>query len=441
MSNLETGQNPIGLTESISEMGSVDWESLVDHRTCVQQNEDLASVQEKFRQADVSFMAVLDRKRVIGLCARHEIAMRLGSQYGFSLFGRTPVRDHLVAQPLLINVKQVWSDVLQRVFSRSGESFNQDVLLVDDRCTFLGLISVQTLVRLQTRLLMQSIVELEQKQAEICRRNQQLTEDLRMAREVQLAMLPRTVPTVPPEAAPDVSAVRVFSHHAPLGLVSGDFFDVFPVSDTAIAVLIADVMGHGVQAALVMAMMRALIQNHREAAAEPGRLLTALNRDFCDMLKGSSLSTFASAFSLVIDIGAGEFRYANAGHPCPIHLCRQTGHAAHLDCVQSSNGGLLGVRPNVVYHTGSAELKAQDAVVLFTDGLFEVRGEDDDLLGPERLLALVASTMKQSGQVLIRDLVSGVQGFSPHGQFEDDVCLVTVEIGEIAPEGLYRPLA
>src|SRR5690606_296846 len=146
-----------------------------DHRTCVQQNEDLASVQEKFRQTNVSFMAVLDRQRVVGLCARHEIAMRLGSQYGFALFGRTPVRDHLVAQPLSINVKQGWSDVLQRVFLRTGESFNQDVLLVDDRCAFLGLISVQTLVRLQTRLLMQSIVELEQKQDEIGRRNQQLT--------------------------------------------------------------------------------------------------------------------------------------------------------------------------------------------------------------------------------------------------------------------------
>lgn len=441
MSDLETGQNPIGLMEPISEMGSVDWETLVDHRTCVQQNEDLASVQEKFRQTNVSFIAVLDRERVIGLCARYEIAMRLGSQYGFALFGRTPVRDHLVAQPLSINVKQGWSDVLQRMFLRTGESFNQDVLLVDDRCAFLGLISVQTLVRLQTRLLMQSIVELEQKQDEICRRNQQLTEDMRMAREVQLAMLPRTVPTVPPDVVQDASAVRIFSHYAPFGLVSGDFFDVFPVSDTAIAIFVADVMGHGVQAALVMAMMRALIQNHREAAADPGRLLTALNSDFCDMLKGSNLSTFASAFSLVIDIGAGEFRYANAGHPCPIRLCRQAGRATHLDCVQSSNGGVLGVRPGVNYRTGSVELRAGDAVVLFTDGLFEIRGKDDDPLGQERLLALVESNLKQSGQVLVRDLINSVQDFSPQGQFEDDVCLVTVEIGEVAPEGRSRPLA
>jgi len=434
MSDLETGQNPIGLTGSISEMAGVDWETLVDHRACVQQNEPLGRVYEKFRQAEVGFMAVLDKKRAIGLCARHEIGMRLASRYGVSLFEKAPVRDHLVRQPLLIHTRQLWADVLQRVFSRTGESFNQDVLLVDDRSTFLGLISVQTLVRLQTRLLMQSIVQLEQKQAEIVRRNQQLTEDLRMAREVQLAMLPRTVPTVPPGVAPEASAMRVFSRYAPLGLVSGDFFEVFPISDTAMAILIADVMGHGVQAALVMSMIRALIHDHGDASTDPGRFLTTLNRSLCGILKGSRLSTFASAFSLAVDIRAGELRYANAGHPCPIHLCRSAGRAVHLDCARSNNGGVLGVRPDVTYRTGSAALKAQDAVLLFTDGLFEIRGEDGDILGQERLLELAAARMRQSGEALVQALIDGARGISPSAQFEDDVCLVAVEIGDL-PSG------
>ncbi|MGX2040713.1 PP2C family protein-serine/threonine phosphatase [Methylocaldum sp. MU1018] len=433
MSDMDTGRNPIGLAEPVSEMASVDWQTLVDHRVCVQHDEPLASVYEKFRQADVAFMAVLDKKRIIGLCARYEIGMRLGSQYGYSLFAKAPVRDHLVAQPLLIDTGQLWVDVLRRVFSRTGTSFNQDVLLADDRGTFLGLISVQTLVRLQTRLLTESIMQLERKQAEISRRNQQLTEDLRMAREVQSAMLPRAMPTIPPGVAPEASIVRVSSRYAPLGLVSGDFFEVFPVSDSAIAILIADVMGHGVQAALVMAMMRALIQDHSDAASDPGRFLTALNQSFCGILKGSSLSTFASAFSLVIDVGAGELRYANAGHPCPIHLSRRAGRAVYLDCVQSSNGGVLGVKSDVTYRTGSAPSKAQDAVLLFTDGLFEVRGKEDDILGRERLLALAAASTQQSGEGLVQALIDGVRDFSSRGQFEDDVCLVAVEIGDILP--------
>ncbi|WP_324879048.1 PP2C family protein-serine/threonine phosphatase [Methylocaldum sp.] len=431
MTNLEASENPIGFTEAISEMVSVDWLTLVDHRTCVQLSEPLERVYEKFRQADVSFMAVLDKERVIGLCARHEIGMQLGSQYGFSLFGKAPVRDHLVALPLLINPKQLWADVLQRVFSRTGASFNQDVLLVDDRTTFLGLISVQTLVRLQTRLLMQSIAQLEQKQAEISRRNQQMTEDLRMAREMQLAMLPRTMPTIPPGVAPEASAIRVLSHYAPLGLVSGDFFEILPISDTAIAVLIADVMGHGVQAALVMAMMRALIQDHSDAATDPGEFLTALNRNLCEILEDSSLPTFASAFSLVIDFSAGELRYANAGHPCPIHFHHETGRAVHLDCEKSSNGGVLGVRADVTYRTGKAALKEGDAVLLFTDGLFEIRGEDGDILGQDRLFELAAANMTLSGEVLLQELINEVQGFSPQRQFEDDVCLVTVEIADV----------
>jgi serine phosphatase RsbU (regulator of sigma subunit) len=422
---------PIATIQSddhLEDFVSVNWQTLVNHSSCVQANDPIGHAYRKFAQIDAGFMAVVEDHRVIGLCARHEIGMKLGSQYGFSLFSKAPVSEHLVRDPLVIIVDQPWSEVLQRVFSRQGDIFNQDAVLVDQAGGLVGLISVQTLVQLQTNLLMQSIEQLKQKQEEITQRNRQLMEDLKMAREMQIAMLPHQPTTLPKGSPPEQSNVCVLSHYAPLGLVSGDFYEVIALSDTAIGVFIADVMGHGVQAALITAMIRALIRDHRSIAYKPGMFLTALNRSLCDILQTSNLTIFASAFILVVDLAEKTLRYANAGHPCPILLRPSTGKAMHLDCEKRSNGGLLGVCSEVTYPSGKMGLFPQDLVLLYTDGLFEIRDANDEILGQERLLALVSERMNRPGEVLIRELVDKVNDFSSEGQFEDDVCLVALEV-------------
>ncbi|CAL1239660.1 Protein serine/threonine phosphatase [Candidatus Methylocalor cossyra] len=415
-------------------MAAVDWLALVDHRHFVRADEPLERVHHQFQTNDVGFMAVLDGERPIGLCARHEVGMRLGSQYGFSLFGKTPVSRHLVREPLIIRCGQPWAEVLQRVFSRTGEQFNEDVLLVDEAGRFRGLISMQTLVRLQTRLLMQSIARLEQQQAEICRRNRQMTEDLLMAREMQLAMLRRELPQVASGGVPGRGAVEVLSHYAPLSVVSGDFYEVLAVSDTALGIMIADVMGHGVQAALVTAMMRALIQTYSATLAnnhDPGAFLTALNGNLCGILDSCRLPMFASAFALVADVATGSLSFANAGHPCPLLLRRTANQVLALECDEQSNGGLLGVTGAASYSTGRMSLATGDLVLLYTDGLFEVEGADGEILGQDGLARFAARHLARPGQELIERLVESVREFSSQGRFQDDVCLVGLEIREI----------
>jgi sigma-B regulation protein RsbU (phosphoserine phosphatase) len=432
----ESQQKPTGFPEPPpTDFASVDWQALIDYRHSVGADEPMERVYRRFSEIDEGFMAVVEDGRAIGLCARYEIGMKLGSQYGYSLFARTPVREHLVREPLLVGVEQPWSEVLQRVFSREVNNFNQDVVLVDGEGRLLGLISVRTLVRLQTRLLMQSIAQLEQKQVEISRHNRQLMDDLKMAREMQLAMLPHELPPLPNGTSPARSAVCIQTHYAPLGLVSGDFYEVLSISDTAVGVLIADVMGHGVQAALVTAMVRALIEDHRGVAGDPGAFLAMLNRSLCDILQGSNLAIFASAFALVVDLAEGVLRYANAGHPIPILLRRSRGEVRHLDCEERSNGGLLGVSGNMAYTSGQMALVAQDSILLYSDGLFEIRGAGDEILGQDGLLALVAKRMDSSGEFLVRELVREVVGFSPEGKFEDDVCVVALEIRELLGTG------
>lgn len=417
------------------EMAPVDWLTLVDHRGFVQADETLEQVQRRFQQANLRYMAVLEQDWAIGLCAGRQVGLRLGSQYGFALFAKQPIRNCLVPEPLIIRIGQPWAEVLQRVFSRTHDDFNEDALLLDEAGSFHGLISVQTLVRLQTRLLTQSIVCLEKQQAEISRHNRQMTEDLLMAREMQLAMLPRGLPDAPSGVVAGRGAVRVLSHYAPLKLVSGDFFEVLAVSESAVGLLIADVMGHGVQAALVTAMMRALIQDHGRLAADPGAFLTALNRSLTVILEGCQLPTFVSAFALVADVGAKSLSFANAGHHSPILLRPDTGAATALDCEQHHNGGLLGIARDTGYTTGRMDVEAGDRVLLFTDGLFEIQGSQGEILGLPGLAALAASLMARPGEAFVRDLMEAVRNFSPYGQFEDDVCLVSLEVLE-SPESM-----
>lgn len=410
---------------------AVDWQSLVDHRNSVEADVSLEQVQHRFQQANLRYMAVVEQGRTIGLCSSRQVSLKLGCQYGFALFGREPIRSCMVPEPLVIRVGQPWEDVLQRVFSRIHDDFNEDVLLVGEADACLGLISVQTVVRLQTRLLRQSIACLTEQKAEIVRQNRRMTEDLLMAREMQMALLPRKLPEVSTGVATGGGAVRLASHYEPLGLVSGDFFEVLAVSETALSILIADVMGHGVQAALITAMMRALIQDHRSLAGDPGAFLTALNRSLTMILDGCGLSTFVSALALVVDTATGSLGFANAGHPCPILLRPACGMTRVLDCHCRHNGGLLGIGLDTAYSAARIGLAAGDRVLVFTDGLFEIPGPDGEILGLSGLLALAAGLMPLPGDVFVDNLVQAARAFTPSGKFEDDVCLVGLEVLEI----------
>ena len=173
-----------------------------------------------------------------------------------------------------------------------------------------------------------ALKETEEKLAEYTRqlehKNKQTAEELKMARELQLAMLPHEFPCVPRHKPHAESDLDFFSYFFPAGAVSGDFFDVIPLSDTAVGLFICDVMGHDVRAALVTAMMRALVVD-LSATTEPGELLAQINREVAGVFNQTGSTMYATAFYLIADIARAEFRYASAAHPEPILLHRQPG--------------------------------------------------------------------------------------------------------------------
>jgi len=255
-----------------------------------------------------------------------------------------------------------------------------------------------------------------------------MEDDLDMAREVQQAFLPQQFPSLPQGAPPEESALRFVSKYLPTEALGGDFFHVAAISDTKAAVFICDVMGHGVRAALVTAIQRTLVEELQPVAHDPGEFLSQMNRALLSILRRTRSPMFASAFYLVADVAAGEMRYANAGHPRPLHLRRSGGSVGFLDGGNMRPGPALGVFDGTVYRTFAAPIAAEDLVLLFTDGLYEVESKKGELYDQTLLLRAVERRLYRPTEQIFEETIGEVRDFSATRSFEDDVCLVGMEV-------------
>jgi sigma-B regulation protein RsbU (phosphoserine phosphatase) len=274
---------------------------------------------------------------------------------------------------------------------------------------------------------------------ELREKNAQVEADLNMAREIQGAFLPERYPTFPRNASLKQSALRFHHCYLPTGAVGGDFFDVLPISDTQAGVFICDVMGHGVRAALVTAMVRTLAEELVSVAAVPDKFLVEVNRRLLGILTQTRMPMFASAFYLVVDLERGELRYSNAGHPSPLLVRRGVGRVEALGFPGSRPGPALGVFEESVYPMGRCPVVPQDLVVLFTDGLYEVEGAEGDEYGQERLLAAVSKRSRLPAGELFDELLADVQKHGGNRGFADDVCIVGVEVARVGLAENDRP--
>jgi hypothetical protein len=202
---------------------------------------------------------------------------------------------------------------------------------------------------------------------ELPQKNQQIAEQLRMARELQLALLPQQFPTVPADVPDDESALRFLSLYFPTGDVSGDFFSVFPVGEKAAGVFICDVMGRGVRSVLITSMIRALVGEEAQVTSDPGELLTRVNHALSEILKQARTTMFATCFYLVADVNNAQLRFANAGHPCALHIRQRSGPAEKLES-DGRVGPAMGILPSARYQTAARSMATGDlSICLRTD--------------------------------------------------------------------------
>jgi serine phosphatase RsbU (regulator of sigma subunit) len=406
---------------------SIDLRALVSHRTATQSVASMESVSEIFKNGIANFVAVLDGARLLGMCSRQETAGLLGGRYGFSVWARKPIGQHLCKQETRIAVTMPIGDVLRAVFARPDENFYDDVLLVDESGGFLGFIATETLFKVQNALLLTNIRELEERDRVIRHKNEQMETDLRMATELQQALMPNAYPSFPSESK-GVTALRFYHRYLPASMMGGDFFHIARLSDGTAGICICDVMGHGVRAALITAMLRALIETHAAQAADPGRFLTELNNEFTRIMKQTGTLVFATVLYCVINIGERGARFARAGHPAPLRVRRTAGEVQTVASGEGSSGPAMGLISNARFNTTQTELAPGDFLLFFTDGVVEVENKAGSDFGIEGLRQSIRSNLDQPTESLLEAIIGDVYKFADSTVLIDDACLVAAEM-------------
>lgn len=269
-------------------------------------------------------------------------------------------------------------------------------------------------------------LELAVSQRQLRLKNQQMEEDLRMAREIQQAIIPQQYPSFPQDAA-EKSILRFCHRYIPTGAVGGDFFNIRPLSDTRAGVFICDVMGHGVRSALITAILRALVEELTPVAADPGQMLAQINRDLRSILKQSGTPLFTTAFYMIADLEENRAYYANAGHPRPMVLHRAAGTCEMLALAEKRSPA-LGLFDNTRYATNSIPLRDQDRFVLFTDGVYDIE-KDGELLSPEWLQEELQRRRHLPLSATFDEILEELRRCSGQAEFPDDMCLLGMEVG------------
>jgi len=233
--------------------------------------------------------------------------------------------------------------------------------------------------------------------------------ELDEARRIQRMLLPATLP--------QMEGFELAASWQPASGVGGDCFDAIRFSRSRVALSIADVVGKGIPAALLMSNLQAAVRAFATEAARPAELCERVNTVLCGNI---AEGRFISFFYCVADAEAGLLSYTNAGH-FPPFVVRADGSVEHL----TSGGPVLGVFPDGVYEAASIPFSPGDRLVLYTDGITEARNDADEEFGEARLMSMAVEHRGCSAPALQARLVDGVASFTCR-QFTDDATLMVL---------------
>lgn len=197
--------------------------------------------------------------------------------------------------------------------------------------------------------------------------------ELNVATQIQLSMLPCIFP-----AFPDRDEIDIYATMTPAKEVGGDFYDFFMVDEKHLAIVVADVSGKGVPAALFMVIGKTLIKDHTQPGRDLGEVFTEVNNILCE---SNDNGMFITAFEGVLDLETGEFRYVNAGHEPPFIYRKETGFESY----KTRPGFVLAGMENIKYREQKIQLNVGDRIFQYTDGVTEATDRQNQLYGMERL--------------------------------------------------------
>jgi serine phosphatase RsbU (regulator of sigma subunit) len=253
------------------------------------------------------------------------------------------------------------------------------------------------------------VAQMVYKQQEQVREHERIEQELRTAQAIQHAFLPKDVPALP--------GWQLMPYYQPAREVGGDFYDIFVFADGRLGLVIGDVSGKGVPAALVMATVHTMLRTAVQGMLAPGEVLARVN----DLLATEiPAGMFVTCFYALLDPGSGRLRYANAGHEPPYR--QHGGSVTEL----WATGMPLGLMPGSCYEEQEATLAPGESLLFYSDGLVEAHSPSHEMFGFPRLQKLLE--VHPDAPSLIGFLLGELQRFTGEGwEQEDDVTLLLLQ--------------
>ncbi|GFO66781.1 sodium/solute symporter serine/threonine phosphatase [Geomonas limicola] len=253
--------------------------------------------------------------------------------------------------------------------------------------------------------------EREQKEAALLE-NARVTRDLELAKQIQLSLLPLEPPGVP--------GVSLACRCVPASHVGGDYYDFFPRGGELVDLVMADVSGHSVGAALIMVETRSVLRAQMQAIRSPSEVLGVLNNLLYDDLSRAEL--FITMFCGKYDTARRVLTFSNAGHTRPLLL--REGGWQELD----ADGLILGVEKRVVFEEKTVQLAPGDLLFLYTDGIIENENKEGEFFGVPRLCDLLTELHHEPAEAIIEEVLARLNAFSAPRPLQDDVSMVVMKV-------------
>ncbi len=238
--------------------------------------------------------------------------------------------------------------------------------------------------------------------------------EMQIAKNIQRSLLPTAIP--------EMENVSVAGLCVPAHQIGGDYFDFIPREESRFDLIIADVSGHNIGSALIMAETRTFIHARIDNLKKPDTMLHSLNKFFFDNMDCSDL--FVTMFYLQYCSATRNLSYSSAGHNNPLLWRKQQQRIELLD----AEGLIFGIKQDVAFEKQTTELAAGDLLLLYTDGIIEAEDSHDEFFGVERLGKLLQECGDLTPQEIIDQIMSQVRIFTGLRHFNDDITLVVMKV-------------
>lgn len=243
---------------------------------------------------------------------------------------------------------------------------------------------------------------------------ERIESELKIARDIQMSMVPQRFPPFPLRPEFDLYATLV-----PAREVGGDFYDFFFIDDNHLCFVIGDVSGKGIPAALFMAVTRTLFRTTAGKVSQPDEILSLLNRELC---RDNDSCMFVTVFCAVLDTRTGEVEYSNGGHNLPYFVSRED-----TKPLRNTGGMALGVLQDATFRSAKLQLRGGDRLFLYTDGVTEAMDEGGNQYSEARLEHFLHEADGASLSEIIHGTVENVRRHSAGTPQSDDITVLALK--------------